>query len=202
MLFLFVALLKKFLSRSIGCWVGLWLLGCQTSDPEPALRLPPATTAGANTLGFEVDGRVWINYGRACFGLFGGGCQDNVLRAQSRTFRGVRSLSVTAGLATARHHEYFALSIDTLRGPGTYPAGPPPASLPAGAVSTGANGLSLTEANLRQYFVSRANATRIVLTRVDTVRRIVSGTFEGRLEEGFHPGTFATIRNGRFDITY
>ena len=50
--------------------------------------------------------------------------------------------------------------------------------------------------------MSGANATRIVLTRVDTVRRIVSGTFEGRLEDGFHPGNFITIRNGRFDMTY
>ena len=194
--------MKIFLSRLAGLLAGLWLLGCQKSAPEPTFTLPASTAVGANTLGFEVDGRVWVNYGRACFGLFGGRCQDNVLRAQSHTFRGVRRLSISAGLLTPRHQEDFSLSIDTLRGLGTYLAGPPPASLPAGAVATGANGISLTEGRLRQSFVSRANATRIVLTRVDTLHRIVSGTFEGRLEDGFHPGNYVAIHNGRFDMTY
>ena len=194
--------MKIFLSRLAGLLAGLWLLGCQKSTPELTFTLPAATAVGANTLGFEVDGRVWVNYGRACFGLFGGRCQDNVLRAQSHNFRGVRSLSVTAGLVTPSHQEDFALSIDTLRGPGTYLAGPPPASWPPDAVGTGANGISLTEGRLNQHFVSRANATRIVLTRVDTLHRIVSGTFEGRLEDGFHPGTYVAIHNGRFDMTY
>jgi hypothetical protein len=129
-------------------------------------------------------------------------CYDNVLQVSSRSLRGVRFLYVTAGLITPRHQEAFAFLIDTLRGPGTYPAEAPPAYLPAGSVSTGANGISLTEGRLRQAYVSRVNATRIILKRVDTSRHIISGTFDGQLEDGFHPGTVATIRNGRFDVTY
>jgi hypothetical protein len=194
--------MKISFSRLIGCLVGLGLLGCKTSSPDPTFTLPEATTVGANTLGFEVDGRVWMNYGRGCYGSGGGGCFDNVLQAHASTYQGVRRFSLSAGLLTPRHQEAFALAIDTLRGAGTYPAGPPPAFLPSAVVATGANAITLTDSRLRQYFVSRANATRIVLTRVDTVRRIVSGTFEGRLEDGFRPGTFVTIRNGRFDMTY
>ncbi|UOQ69322.1 hypothetical protein [Hymenobacter volaticus] len=189
--------------RSFGWLPGLFLLlGCDTTEPEPRLKLPAVTSEGANTLGFEIDERVWVNYGRGCFGFGGGGCFENKLQADLSTFNGVRSLSLSAGLATARHQESFGLRIDTLRGTGTYWAGRPPASSMPGGVATGATGLMLTEGRLRQLFVSRAKSTRIVLTRVDTVRRIVSGTFEGRLEEGFTPGTFITIRNGRFDVTY
>ncbi|WBA44135.1 hypothetical protein [Hymenobacter canadensis] len=181
----------------------LLLCSCDKTTPDPELELPPITAIGANTLGFEVDGRVWINFGRGCYGSGGGGCFDNVLRAYSRTYQGVRRFSISAGLITPRHQESFALTIDTLRGTGTYISRSPPPSYPIGAVSTGANGITLTESRrARESFVSRANATRIVLTRVDTVRRIVSGTFEGRLENGFSPGSFVTIQNGRFDVTY
>ena len=186
------------------------LYGCETRDPfpkptppqEPRLVLPAATAMGANTLGFEIDGRVWVNYGRSCFIFSGGGCYDNVVRVESRAFRGRRSVTVSAQLLTPQRDEHFALSIDTLRGPGTYPAGPPFVTLPPGTAGTGVNGIRLNDARFNRAYVSRANATRIVLTRVDTVRRIVSGTFDGQLEDGFNPGTFATIRNGRFDVTY
>ena len=194
--------MKKFLSLLVGWLAGLLLLGCNEEAPEPELELPPITLVGANIMGFEVDGRVWVNYGRGCYGSGGGGCFDNVLRAQSSVYRGVRRFSLSAGLLTPRHQEDFALSIDTLRGTGTYSAGPLPSSFPSGAVGTGANGISLSEGRRHLLFVSRTNATRIVLTRVDTVAHIISGTFEGRLEDGFNPGTFATIRNGRFDMTY
>lgn len=153
-------------------------------------------------MGFELNGRVWLNFGRGCYGPGGGGCFDNVLKAHSQTFHGVRSFSLSAGLLTPSRQEDFSLRIDTLRGIGTYVAGPPPANLPPGAVGTGANGMSLSDSRKRQYYVSRANATRVVLTRVDTVNHIVSGTFEGQLEDGFHPGNFVTIRKGRFDMSY
>ncbi|UOQ69291.1 hypothetical protein [Hymenobacter volaticus] len=48
----------------------------------------------------------------------------------------MRSLSLSAGLATARHQESFGLRIDTLRGTGTYWAGGP-GLLDAGGVATG-----------------------------------------------------------------
>ena len=186
------------------------LFGCETRDPflkppppqEPRLVLPAATAVGANTLGFELDGRAWVNYGRRCFLFGGGGCSDNLVQVQSRAFRGGRSVIVSANLFTPQRDEHFSLSIDTLRGPGTYPAGPPFVFLPPGTAGTGVNGIRLTDVRSNRAYVSRANATRIVLTRVDTVRRIVSGTFDGQLEDGLNPGTFATIRNGRFDVTY
>ena len=195
--------MKISLRCSTGCLAALLLSGCNKSDLEPKLTLPAITSVGANTMGFEVDGRVWINYGRGCYGSGGGGCFDNVLTSHSRSDNGVRFFSVSAGLITPGHQEEFGFRIDTLRGTGTYLSGPRPAWLQPGDVGTGANGISLNEVRTTQkYFVSRANATRIVLTRVDTVQHIVSGTFEGQLEDGFHPGNFVTIRNGRFDMTY
>jgi len=201
--------MKPFLRLSLASLAAL-LFGCQVSDPfpkpppkqEPSLVLPTATTVGANTLGFEINGRVWVNYGRSCFLFNGGGCYDNVVQVQSCAFRGRRSVTVSANLLTPQRDEYFSLSIDSLRGPGTYPAGPPFVTLPPGTAGTGVNGIRLNDSRFNRAYVSRANATRIVLIRVDTVHHIVSGTFEGQLEDGLNPGTFATIRNGRFDVTY
>lgn len=202
--------MKYLLCLSVGGLTALLLFGCEIRDPfpkptppsEPHLVLPAVTTVGANTLGFEIDGRVWVNYGRMCFLFSGGGCYDNIVRTQSRSFRNGRSILVTADLFTPQRQEGFTLSIDTLRGTGTYAAGPPLTVLPPGTAGTGVNGISLSDARNNRYYVSRANATHIMLTRVDTLRHIISGTFEGQLEDGLHPGTFAAIRNGRFDVTY
>jgi len=55
------------------------LAGCTHSTPEPTLQLPAATAVGANTLGFQVNGRVWTTYGQTC--VFLGPCRDNTLTA-------------------------------------------------------------------------------------------------------------------------
>lgn len=168
---------------------------------EPTLVLPPVSAVGANTLGFEVDGRVWTTYGQSCFGLLGGNCKNNVLYASSYRFPGGRrQLSISTSLDTNKYHEAFELELDTLGGPGTYPAGRA-RTLPLGA--GGLRGPSLSDSNQRTFYVGRSrNAVQVVLTRVDTVQRIVSGTFEGRLENFSAPSQYVTLRRGRFDVRY
>ncbi|WBO83125.1 hypothetical protein [Hymenobacter yonginensis] len=179
-----------------------FLSSCESTESEPKFKLPDISEKGANTLGFEVDDRVWINYGRRCF-LFGGGCSDNQIRAYSRVYRGARIFSVSAGMTAGKRDEAFNFSIDSLYGPGTYASGGPVQNLPAGSYATARDGLSLSDGfNKYSYRSNYQNATRIVVTKVDTVEHIVSGTFEGVLEDGLKPGKNVRIRNGRFDVRY
>lgn len=186
---------------------GISLTGCSLvgspDKAEPTLVLPPATAVGANTLGFEIDGRVWTTYGQYCTGLFGGNCKNNFLYASSYRFPGGRrKLSISTSLDTHKYHESFELEIDTLRGPGVYSAGLA-RTFPISALGKNLYDPSLTDGNNQYFYVGGAsNSVRIVLTRVDTVQRIVSGTFEGRLEDISAPGKYVAIRQGRFDVTY
>lgn len=178
------------------------LQNCAKNDTEPTFTLPEATTVGANTVGFEVDDRVWVNYGSHCY-MGGGGCSDNIISAMVLRYGKVSRLNFTAALTTKQRDEYFEFSIDTLRGPGVYESGKPLTNLPAGTVADPENGLSLSAENSKkQYRGYVQGGTRIVLTKVDTVQHIISGTFEGRLEDSWHRGNFITIRYGRFDVTY
>jgi hypothetical protein len=181
---------------------GLLLAGCTNSTtPEPALLLPPATTVGANTLGFQVDGRVWTTYGQTC--VFSGPCRDNTLSASvGRRPAGLQTLLVTTQLRTAQYTESFLLQLDSVKGPGIYHCSPHF----TGLVSPLPSGFALqdnrtTEATHR-LALSTATASRIVLTQVDTVRHIIAGTFEGQLRQTWTPYLTSQLTQGRFDIHY
>jgi hypothetical protein len=195
------------ISLLFACPVGASLAACSLlpvpEKSEPTLVLPPVSAVGANTLGFEVDGRMWTTYGQKCFGLLGNGCKDNTLYASSYRFPGGgrRQLSVSTSLDTEQHREFFELELDSLGGPGVYAAGRA-RTLPLG-VSYNTYGPTLTDVNERTNYVGGSrNAVQVILTRVDTVQRIVAGTFEGRLEKIATPGQCATLRRGRFDVKY
>jgi hypothetical protein len=192
--------------RQGNCWlllpVSLGLVGCPAATPEPALTLPPVTTTGANTLGFRLDGRVWLTYGQSC--LFGGKCYPNQLLASSSALPGGRrTLVLTTTLSTSHYQEDFTLRLDSVRGPGVYACTP----LVNGGTSPAATGFSLQDNKVvdgaqRDYASTRQSANRITLTRVDTVQHIMSGTFEGQLINLGSPSTTRVVSQGRFDVTY
>ncbi|RYU79955.1 hypothetical protein [Hymenobacter persicinus] len=177
---------------------------CKKEESDPKFSLPPATQTGANTLGFEVDGRVWVNYGKRCYSLTGNGrCLENTVKATMSIDNGVRTLSVWAGFTAEGYDENFNLTIDTLRGPGVYVTGKSRYKPLPNAVIPPSNGLFLSANDgAYQYISQLQKPTHITVTRVDYAQRIISGTFEGQLEDGRPPGKYVTIQYGRFDIAY
>ena len=180
----------------------LLLGGCPRSKtPEPTLRMPPATAVGANTLGFQVDGRVWTTYGQTC--VFSGPCRDNTLSARvDRGPGGLLRLLVSTQLTTPQYAEDFLLQVDSVQGPGSYRCAPQF----TGTVRPVPTGFALqdnrtTEATQR-LALSTAATGRIVLTQVDTVRRIMAGTFAGQLRQTGAPNATRELTQGRFDIRY
>jgi hypothetical protein len=192
--------------RQAGCWLllpaSLSLGGCPAATPEPTLTLPPVTATGANTLGFMLDGRVWLTYGQSC--LFGGKCSPNQLLAVSSVFPGGRrTLVLTTTLSTPRYQEDFTLRLDSVRGPGVYAC----TSLLNQGMSPAATGFHLQDNKVvdgaqRTYASTRQSANRITLTRVDTIQHVMSGTFEGQLINLGSTGTTRGVSQGRFDVTY
>jgi len=172
----------------------LALSSCQKNDISPN-ELPPATSTGAETLGFLVDNSGWAPAGRTC-GIYG--CSDNKVEASSYVANGRRLLLLIADRTDGSRNESFQLQLDSLAGPGVY------RSNSGGPGATGGEGgtkLYFANSKQSQQYQSRPGTATITITKVDTVQNIVSGTFEGQLTS--LSGTAAVqVAGGRFDVLY
>lgn len=185
------------------CLAGLLASGCHwnASSPEPTLMLPPATATGANTVGFDLSGRPWTTYGQIC--TFSAPCRDNALQVRGDyRGKGIYTLQLSSRLTSAHRDEEFVLQLDSIRGPGIYPCSPSFTGL-VSPTPTGFGLRNLLAADpAQQHAQSVAPGSRIVLTRVDTVQRIIAGTFEGQLRQSSSATTITTVQQGRFDVQY
>lgn len=167
---------------------------CQKDNISPN-ELPPATSTGAETLGFLLDNSGWAPAGRTC-GIYG--CSDNKVEASSYVANGRRQLLLTAARTDGSRQESFILQLDSLPGPGVY------RSNSGGPGATGGEtGTKLYFANSREgrEYQSQPGTAIITITKVDTVQNIVSGTFEGQLSRLDGAGT-VQVSSGRFDVLY
>lgn len=173
------------------------LLGMRSCEKEPApsFSLPPATQIGANTFGFVVGGRVWQNYGIRCTYF---GCDTN--KVHSNFSKYYRRFELEAALTARNVDEHFSILIDSIAGPGTYLS----ARNPAGAVYRAQRDMLLTNETTRQsYSTDRPGSGTFIITRLDTAKHIISGVFEGNLQNTtLGSNDSATITDGRFDIHY
>jgi hypothetical protein len=167
---------------------------CRELEPAPVFTLPPVTQTGANTLGFVIDGRVWQNFGQSCTFY---GCQDNKLMAYVGQNRGGKGhqVQITAGLTSKDYREDFGISLDYVKGPGTY-------TRHKSSTLGKYNHLYLTSESSLLYENLDSVTTSVTITRFDTVAHIVSGTFEGTLQRQDAPGESRRIQDGRFDLVY
>ena len=177
--------------------VALLAAGCKKEDPEAGL--PLATQEGKNTGGFLLNGQPWLP------------AKNPDLPANSpvgatwvsKVYRGGKALQIFL----SRHpnaNEYNVLSFifHDVRHVGTFDlnqdidpvviSGPrPPYAL-----------YSIYEPGPKRAFYSATTARgQIIITRFDTVARVVSGTFEAKLKEDGGPDSLS-ITQGRFDAKF
>ncbi|MFC6222240.1 hypothetical protein ACFP2F_03215 [Hymenobacter artigasi] len=171
------------------------LTSCQKTDADPQTALPPATSTGAETLGFSLEGSAWVPAGRRC-GIYG--CSDNKVEASSFVTNGRRELLLTAARTDGSRNESFILQLEALTGPGVYRA----TAVGPGATG-GEAGTKIYFANSRQSleYQSQPGTATITITKLDTVQNIVSGTFEGQLSRLGGSGA-VQVSSGRFDVLY
>jgi len=163
-------------------------------EPAPPFTLPAATTEGANTMGLVVNGRTW----RSFDGEYGGGIDGNL---HGRYNHASGHFELDAWLRAKDISESFDLTLDSLWQPGTYAT---TYRRESAATLRGTRALMFRANDSDEPYSTqeRGSAGSITITRLDTVQRIVSGTFSGNL---YRPGTrtkSVSITDGRFDLHY
>ena len=163
-------------------------------EPAPVFTLPAATQSGANTLGFIVDGRVWLNYGRL---PYTSGERDN-LRANYFPGRGRKAFSLSAGQIARDVHESFYLTIDSLTSTGIYRASTRRNS------SRAVRGFLFNDeiTNTTYGYLPMGSTATTTITTLDTVQHIIAGTFVGTLSNVSDTAKRINITEGRFNIKY
>lgn len=166
---------------------------CAT-EPAPDFVLPAATTEGANTFGLVVNGRVWRNFD----GEFGQRGNGNLFGSYDRKSG---RFALTAMLEAKDLSESFTLIVDSLRVPGMYATTYP---IEVGQALRATRSLQFRANDVNEPYRTeeRGGSGSITISLVDTVQRIVSGTFSGSLIRSGTRTKSTTITDGRFDVRY
>lgn len=175
----------------LACCTPLLLSQCRfgnkQADPQPAKMLPPLTQQGLNTVGFLVNDSVWLPQGNWTSTRLGG-----YYRYGSFVLFGNYSVGLEA-----KDPQSFGMTVgDARRGPGTYSL-----HVPLGVALGGRTSSAGFSRRGKRFETDAKHPGTITITRLDSVQRIVSGTFE------FTPidrlsGDSVRIQQGRFDLQY
>ncbi|MBT2559240.1 hypothetical protein J7E24_15735 [Hymenobacter sp. ISL-91] len=176
-----------------------WRTRVDPPRPDAPETVPAASHAGANTLGCWVsaDGPVateGVRYRAAP--RRGHDCRADYRTDTTATDASRHRLTVEATLLLngVAHELRLNLAVPLRRG--TY-------ALQACAEPASWSTLQLFDPwhNVSYCSQSQPRAT-VVLSHIDTLRRIVAGTFEGELQTNATPRQYVVLRQGRFDVRY
>lgn len=179
----------------------LALAGCASKEtPLPAAQLPAATQSGQNTAGCRVDGQVWLPAGG---GLF---APRPVSVTLQRSVTGLQLSVLLDRDPLTDDGQPFArtsirLYVPNVTGPGVIALDQ--YADPRLTTSNPAYGaFTYTAPSPDQQLLTGSGATgQLVITRLDTVARVVAGSFRFRARELAGPAT-VDVTEGRFDLTY
>ncbi|MBC6612104.1 hypothetical protein H8B15_14340 [Hymenobacter sp. BT507] len=174
-------------------YAGATVLCLLTScEKDPFNRLPNATQKGKNTAGFMLDGEAWLPEGK-------------YLTSTTKGVNGYWRGNSTIGLSfvqvnTSKGRDSgLEIRIVGIRQLGTYSLGQDP-QLALGERRQGYASFFISQpAPSIQYYTGPTAPGTVTITRLDTINRIASGTFDlTLLEDG---GTHTVcITKGRFDV--
>jgi hypothetical protein len=179
----------------------LAMFSCKKDDAGLPTRLPPETSSGKNTLGFESRFGLFVNFGQHCF--LDGSCRENT---SSYVYVNDRVASFGAELtevkdSTLIDFEYFYGGIRRIQfGPGRYDTRAGDSVDSYYSLGEGSDHIYRLDTLDQEFSVN--------VSRLDTAARIFSGTFQGKLfrEKPDHTGVDRSdsmvIRNGRFDLKW
>lgn len=155
--------------------------------------LPDPTETGANKFGAKVNGEVWEARG---FGPFPA---NDVLEAQRYGTTGDIVIKARNFASSPLEKEFYIL-VKGVNAPGTY--------------SLNSNASHLSWDNSYAYYVVRnftpqnewitstSHPGTVTFTKVDTVNRILAGTFQFEMLNWYNTPQPLSVTEGRFDIRY
>jgi len=170
-------------------FVAIALTSCWHEMPK--LRLPEKTMEGKNTLGCLVNKRVWSNYGTRCYTF---GCDTINLSSEIyKNSQGDFQLTIQASYTVTKPHRIFQdvrLLVQEFKGEGIY------------VMSDGTMQFDDREKE-RRYSSDGSRPATVLITKYDSINRIISGEFSGVLpnRNGSAPEN-VEITEGRFDLTF
>ncbi|MBI5858029.1 MAG: hypothetical protein HZB42_10340 [Sphingobacteriales bacterium] len=173
--------MKNILSLAV---LALFFVSCKKNVDE----LPPATQTGANTFGAKVNGNFWVPQG------FGSFPANDILEARMSG----HDITINArNFSSSPNETEFQLTIYDVTAPGTYQFNTD-VTHPNGAASYGYYvKRNFTPQN--EWLTSATYTGRVIITRIDDVNRIVSGTFE--FDAGsIYNADVLHVTEGRFDL--
>ncbi len=174
--------MKKIL---ISCLSVALLASCKKEVTE----LPGATQTGANTFGAKVNGVFWAPQG---FGPFPA---NDILEAR---MSGHDIVINARNFSSSPNETEFQLTIFNVFAPGTYLLNSDVIH-PNGAASYGYYvKRNFTPDN--EWLTSSTYTGRVIITRIDDVNMIVSGTFEFNALNIYNAPEPITVTEGRFDL--
>lgn len=163
-----------------------------TSTPA-TLTLPPNTQSGEGTIGFRVNGDIWLPYASFNFPRYVAYYKNRTFWFSGNRVERDKATSFSVHIhgfdATTTTYDLLERSEFSGKGDGrTVHAG----------YSEDASGVS---SFVDSYVVQQVNKSQLHITRLDTVQRIMAGTFECELVSPTS-GKTMQITDGRFDIAY
>lgn len=174
--------MKKILTA---CLAIVFFAACNKEVDE----LPPVSQTGANTFGAKVDGELWAPKG---FGPFPA---NDILQAR---MTGTSYLTIDAkNFASSPNETQFQILVAGVTGPGTYQLNNDvvlPSSLSYGYY------VKRNVTPLNEWVTSASIGGSVTITRLDTVNKVVSGTFQFNAMNLYNTPQQLTVTEGRFDI--
>lgn len=163
---------------------------CKKDRLEPPTVLPPITQNGANTFGCKVNGEVWVPFAKCGFGS--NPCGELVADI-ARTFQNHLPLEIHIGAGQQkRDNSSTAFSIQTKTNQSIYSIGNKTDSI---TINFRKNDGSLYY-NYNYY----NKPEKFEITKLDTINKIISGTFELTLYASLTDSL--RITEGRYDVKF
>ena len=161
---------------------------CPKNDGGPNnsnQQLPAATQTGANTLGCDVNGQVWLPN------------RNNGPSLQVQYYKGLFLLSA----ANQKSNQSISWAYKSIFGVGTYYfKSAPGGGEPGAGFSNGTSNCTFESDNRDSL------NTYVTITKLDSVKKIISGTFNliysPSINETYGNCDTLKITNGRFDAIY
>lgn len=180
------------------CLAAALLAACKKEEADPN-GLPPATQEGKNTGGFLLNGQPWLPAKNPSLP----GTSPVGANWISRINRGGKALQIIL----ERHpssNDYTALNFifSDVRHAGTFNLNQDidPVVI-SGSRPPYALYSMYQPIPKRLFYTGSAARGQIIITRFDTVARVVAGTFEAKLKEDRGPDSLS-ITQGRFDLKF
>ena len=160
-------------------------------DPTKNATLPPVTQEGKNTVGFTINGEVWVPYSKcqafsnpcsemsASYGV-SGGAAPNSFDFQIARHRGSKSSSLTVSSSSIGTITSVGNKIDSI-----------------GVNFTGENWTGNSDS-----YSGISTGSKFIITRFDRQAKIISGEFEFILNEDNRSGKSIILKDGRFDFKF